>query len=216
MLIRNVMEPNSPLRVLALGDHARFRRAFDAVARDPEIVVECGSASEPPRVAVVAAERSVALRRTAEARSTHPSARLLVLLDREDGRIVSDVMGAGACGVLIGPVDATQLGAAIRRAAAGEIVLPDHHLAGLVSSVDAGRVRAPGAALERLTVREREILRALAQGRSVAQISTDLGISTLTVQTHLKSILAKLGVHSKIEAITLAWRDGLAPMPSSA
>jgi DNA-binding CsgD family transcriptional regulator len=70
--------------------------------------------------------------------------------------------------------------------------------------------------LDRLTVREREILRSLAEGRSTSQIGTDLGISALTVQTLLKSILAKLGVHSKIEAITLAWRDGLAPVPTSA
>jgi DNA-binding NarL/FixJ family response regulator len=216
MVLAVVMEPNSPLRALALGNLARCRGAFDALAGDPDVVVERGSAHDAPDVVVLVTERGVAPRRAAEARSAHPSAKLVVLVDREDPRIVGELMGAGACGILIGEVDDARLRDAIRRAAAGEIVLPDHHLASLVSSVDPGRGQAPGETLDRLTAREREILRSLASGRSTAQIGSDLGISTLTVQTHLKSILAKLGVHSKIEAITLAWRDGLAPVPTSA
>ena len=66
------------------------------------------------------------------------------------------------------------------------------------------------AALERLTPRETEILGALASGHTANEIAATLGISALTVQSHMNSILAKLGVHSKIEAVTLAWRHGLA------
>jgi DNA-binding NarL/FixJ family response regulator len=216
MLVGNVMEPTGPLLVLALGDLARLRPAFDALAQDPSIDVDRGSGGGTPDAVVVAAERSVAVRRLGEARAAHPGAKVLVHLDGEDARLVSDLMASGACGVLCGDVDEADLRSAVRRAAAGEIVLPDHHVARLVSAVDAGRVRTTGEVLDRLTVREREILRSLAQGRSTAQIGSDLGISALTVQTHLKNILAKLGVHSKIEAITLAWRDGLAPMPTSA
>jgi two-component system nitrate/nitrite response regulator NarL len=65
-------------------------------------------------------------------------------------------------------------------------------------------------ALRRLTARETEILRALAGGEATGEIAEQLGISPLTVQSHVKSILAKLGVHSKIEAVTMAWRFGLA------
>ena len=65
-------------------------------------------------------------------------------------------------------------------------------------------------ALRRLTARETEILRALASGETTGEIADDLRISPLTVQSHVKSILAKLGVHSKIEAVTMAWRFGLA------
>ena len=215
MVLAIVMDPNSPLRALALGDVARSRGAFDALVGVPGLIVERGSSSDAPDVVVLVSERAVASRRAAEVRSAHPAAKLVVLVDREDPRVIGELMGAGASGVLIGEVDEPRLRDAILRAAAGEIVLPDHHLASLVSSVDPGRAQAPGETLERLTAREREILRSLAEGRSTAQIGSDLGISTLTVQTHLKSILAKLGVHSKIEAITLAWRDGLAPIPTS-
>ena len=65
-------------------------------------------------------------------------------------------------------------------------------------------------ALRRLTARETEILRAMAAGDATGEIAKTLGISSLTVQSHVKNILAKLGVHSKIEAVTMAWRNGLA------
>jgi two-component system nitrate/nitrite response regulator NarL len=81
-----------------------------------------------------------------------------------------------------------------------------------------GAERPPVAefALRRLTARETEILQALAAGDSTPAIAERLGISPLTVQSHVKSILSKLGVHSKIEAVTLAWRHGLAPATRTA
>jgi two-component system nitrate/nitrite response regulator NarL len=63
--------------------------------------------------------------------------------------------------------------------------------------------------LASLTNRENEILLALCDGRSTNEAADTFGISRMTVQSHVKNILAKLGVHSKIEAVTLAWRHGL-------
>jgi DNA-binding CsgD family transcriptional regulator len=64
--------------------------------------------------------------------------------------------------------------------------------------------------LGRLTPRELEVLQELAGGNPTAEVAETLGISPLTVQSHVKSILAKLGVHSKIEAVTMAFRYGMA------
>ena len=97
----------------------------------------------------------------------------------------------------------------IRRAAAGEIVMPERDLAAVFERLQGARADSGQAALERLTPRETEILSALASGHTAGEIAASLGISALTVQSHMKSILAKLGVHSKIEAVTLAWRHGL-------
>jgi two-component system nitrate/nitrite response regulator NarL len=66
-----------------------------------------------------------------------------------------------------------------------------------------------GIPLNRLTPRELEILRAMTAGNSTNDIATDLDISRLTVQSHVKSILVKLGVHSKVEAVVLGLRHGL-------
>ncbi len=53
----------------------------------------------------------------------------------------------------------------------------------------------------------------LAGGASTADVAEAFGISPLTVQSHVKNVLAKLGVHSKVEAVRLAWRHGLAATP---
>jgi DNA-binding NarL/FixJ family response regulator len=100
----------------------------------------------------------------------------------------------------------------VRRAAAGELVMPERDLAPVLEQLRNGHARPEGELLlRRLTPRETEILRSLAGGETTTQVAEGLGISALTVQSHVKSILAKLGVHSKIEAVTLAWRYGLAP-----
>jgi len=89
-------------------------------------------------------------------------------------------------------------------------VMPEGDLAAVLERLRGARADTGEAALERLTPRETEILSALAAGSTANEIAASLGISALTVQSHMKSILAKLGVHSKIEAVTLAWRHGLA------
>ena len=103
----------------------------------------------------------------------------------------------------------------VKRAGAGETVIqvfPPAH----VRTDDAV---ASDASLDymspRLTPREREVLQNLAEGRGTAQVARELAISPLTVQSHVKSILEKLGVHSKIEAVTLAFRRGMVEVPGS-
>jgi DNA-binding NarL/FixJ family response regulator len=167
---------------------------------------------------------------------------VVVQLDRRDGRgvaVVSAIRGvrdvrvmaatrfpasplvelalaAGACGVLPTERDASQLIASFRRALAGELVLPVTELS-LVDRVWQARARrTEHALLGTLTAREREILAALADGASTVEIATQLGISRATVQTHVKNLLGKLGVHSKVEAVGTAWRAGLAVSSRSA
>ena len=95
-------------------------------------------------------------------------------------------------------------------------MLPADDLSQLVDRLTAPSLAdGTGArAVGRLTPREREILRMLAAGASTADLAEAFGISPLTVQSHVKNILAKLGVHSKVEAVRLAWRHGLATTPA--
>lgn len=161
---------------------------------------------------------------------------VLVQLDRLDGRgvaIISEIrsrtpvrvmaatrdpaapemelaLAAGACGVL--PTDRTPptLVSAFRRAVAGELVLPVDDLPPLVGLLQEARNRRNRQALlTTLTEREREVMAAMAQGATTAGIALELGISPATVNTHVKNILGKLGVHSKVEAVGVAWRGGL-------
>ncbi len=143
-------------------------------------------------------------------RDASDRARVLVITDDESAALLASALGAGACGFVPRRIPTEQLLRGLRRAVAGELVIPERDLHRIV-----GRLRRGGpdvsdeVRLASLTARETEILRALAGGHSTSEIASDFGISPLTVQSHVKSILAKLGVHSKVEAVTLAWRLGL-------
>jgi DNA-binding NarL/FixJ family response regulator len=124
--------------------------------------------------------------------------------------LVEFALAAGACGVLPTERDPAQLVAAFRRALAGELVLPVAELPSLVDRLWQARARrSEHALLASLTRREREILGALADGATTSELAEELGISPATVQTHVKNVLCKLGVHSKVEAVGTAWRAGL-------
>jgi DNA-binding CsgD family transcriptional regulator len=73
---------------------------------------------------------------------------------------------------------------------------------------------AETARIESLTNREREILALVAEGLGTAEIASSLGITILTVQSHVKNILAKLAVHSKVEAVRMAWRCRAVAVPA--
>ena len=130
--------------------------------------------------------------------------------------LAAGALAAGACGVVSPEPDGESLVSVFRRALAGELILPAIHLSNLVDRLRDGRESSTVCKLDFLTSRELEILRALADGASTAQISRSLGIRPMTVQSHVKNILSKLGVHSKVEAVTLAWRFGLGSITRSA
>jgi DNA-binding NarL/FixJ family response regulator len=111
---------------------------------------------------------------------------------------VTAALAAGACGVLSG-TDSSTIADAFPRAVSGELVLPAEELSSIVEAI-----RPPAArALARLTERERETLRLFAEGLATGEVAAHLGISVGTVQSHAKNVLAKLGVHSKVEAVRL-------------
>jgi len=143
--------------------------------------------------------------------------RVIAATTERDPELGSAIVTAGASGLLPSWGDPAEMEDAIRRAVAGELVLPDDHLSSLVDRLRAVRVRVTEAAkLESLTARELEVLRLLSDGRSTVEIAALLGISPMTVQNHVKNVLAKLRVHSKVEAVRLAWRFGAIAMPASA
>jgi DNA-binding NarL/FixJ family response regulator len=125
-------------------------------------------------------------------------------------------LAAGACGLVHAARGPDVVRESILRAVAGELVLPDRELTSLVDRLETGRPQVVARGTASLTARERQVLTLLADGTTTADVARQLGISALTVQSHVKNILAKLGVHSKMEAVRLAWRDGLARIPAGA
>jgi two-component system nitrate/nitrite response regulator NarP len=132
--------------------------------------------------------------------------RILAASHRPGADVAAMALAAGACGVLPETRDRSLIDV-FRRAIAGELVLPAADLPRLVDRLFGDERDSPGPSV--LTGRERQILTALADGSSNAEIAAAFGISPLTVQSHIKNILAKLGLHSKVEAVRFAWRHGL-------
>ncbi len=112
---------------------------------------------------------------------------------------------AGCSGVVPKTLSLDDLVAAVRAAAAGQLRLDPDMLARLVPRLSRS-YRQPGADL---TLREREVLRLIAEGLSTTDMAARLVVSTNTVRNHVQSILTKLGVHSKLEAVVTATRSGL-------
>jgi DNA-binding NarL/FixJ family response regulator len=146
--------------------------------------------------------------------AVHP--RVLGITGRPGPELAAGALAAGACGVVSSEPDGESLVASFRRALAGELVLPAVHLSNLVDRLRGGREASVAGRIDYLTGREREILGLLADGSSTGEIARALGIRPMTVQSHVKNILAKLGVHSKVEAVTLAWRMGLGTVTRTA
>jgi DNA-binding NarL/FixJ family response regulator len=186
--------------IRVLGPVADETDAIEALADAPVdlVVVDLDRADERG-VAIVAALRSATETRVMAA-TAHTASPLVEL-----------ALAAGACGVLPSAREPSELLGAFRRALAGELVLPVAELPSLVDRLWQARApRTEHALLATLTRREREILGALAEGATTAEIAHELGISRATVQTHVKNVLGKLGVHSKVEAVGTAWRAGIA------
>src|SRR5205823_6028789 len=118
---------------------------------------------------------------------------------------------AGACGLVpkTDPVD--QLIRTIRRAAAGEIVFPGSDMVQILSTVrQAQKIRLEAdRVVGLLSRREIEILKGILDGLGIADLAKSIHLSPATVQTHVKNILGKLDVHSKLEAVTFALRHDL-------
>ena len=140
--------------------------------------------------------------------------RILAVTDDLDPEVGAAVIAAGAAGLMKRTDDERTVPDTLRRAAAGELILPAAHLVALVELVRASRVGSmKGRRIDSLTRREREVLALLADGRTTQEVAQALSISVMTVQSHVKNLLAKLGVHSKVEAIRYAWRSGAISMP---
>jgi len=146
-------------------------------------------------------------------RAERPETRVILLSAREDVREALEALAAGACGYLLKAVGPEALIEAVERAAAGEYVLgPSVMQLILQEALEAARKNGadePARAGLRLTRREVEVLRLIARGRTNRQVAAELGISENTVKNHLRSVLAKLSLNRRSQAVRYARQLGL-------
>lgn len=148
-----------------------------------------------------------------------PQMQILVLTSMADESTLLRAVEVGVGGFVGKHRPVAEVFTAIRQAAEGEIVMPSNLLVGLLTRRRAPAPPPPVAVkaqpeFEPLTAREREILAHTAQGKSGAVIAEELNISLMTVRTHLRNLMSKLNVHSRLEAVAFALRYGLIEPPS--
>jgi NarL family two-component system response regulator LiaR len=212
------------VRVLLVDGHRMFVQALGGLLAGEagiEPVGVAGSVDEALAVVDAAAPDVVlmdvdlpgasGIEGTREVRRRRPDTAVVIVTSHDDPDLIIEAIRAGACGYVLKTRAVDELVSIIRQAAAGGMILSPADVPqaiGAARSPRTDRDRTPHHG-QRLTDREMDVLRQLASGRSTEQIAESLYISVLTVRSHVKSILAKLGVHSKLEAVTYALHLGL-------
>jgi DNA-binding NarL/FixJ family response regulator len=141
--------------------------------------------------------------------------RVLVLTTFDLDEVVFDAIRAGAAGFLLKTGPADDLVRAVRVVASGESLLSPSVTRRLVEEFARRPSGAPPAAVDELTPRELDVLKLLARGLSNAEIAADLVVETSTVKSHVASILAKLGLRDRVQAVVAAYESGLVIAGSS-
>lgn len=212
------------MKILLIDDHALFRVGLEALLerRGIEVVDKTGDGEEGLKLASNAnvdiilldlrmpgMDGMEVLRRLQEKQNKTP---VVMLTTSSDERDLVESLRCGARGYLLKEMDPDELVVALREIVEGKTVVAPG-LAGVLARVvqygESGGVEPTPSPFDALTPREREILCHLAEGQSNKVIARHLGISDGTVKLHVKSILRKLSVHSRVEAAVMAVEQGL-------
>ena len=221
-------EGGRPIRVLLIAGHSLFRQAVVGVlSTEPgiDVVAEAQGPADAisglertrPDVALIDADASMGHLPSAVTRmkDTAPTCKVLVLASEGQPGPLIDALQAGASGYLTRDTSNWSSFRATRSVHEGEVVVPTEMMSTLLATLlsQRGHRDEAQARLSLLTRREREVLGLLAQGADKDMIARQLVISPDTARTHVQNILAKLEVHSRLEAAALA--DGFTSFPTS-
>jgi len=136
--------------------------------------------------------------------------RVLILTTFERDDYVFEALQIGASGFLLKTAPPEELLTAVRVVSRGEALLSPSVTRRVIQEVTRHQRRAPRSPdLDRLTQRELEVLRLLAEGRSNAEIAAELYLSEATVKTHTSSILSKLGLRDRVQVVIFAYKQGI-------
>jgi DNA-binding NarL/FixJ family response regulator len=210
----------APIRVLIIDDHQVLAASLAHVLEaEPDLVsVGIASSLEKARSLIRTTSPDVLLldhrlpdgdgvAAIGELRALRPSVQVVVLTASAADHVLVQAIEAGASGFLSKTRSLGEVTAAVRAAAVGEATVSPELLARLLPRLS----RTHGVRLQELTEREREVLGLLADGLTNAVIAERLVVSVHTVRNHITNLSTKLGAHSKLEALSIAVREGLLP-----
>lgn len=224
----NRLEPippgeGEPIRVLVVDDHALFRRGLEMVLQgEPDIEV-VGEASDGDEAVAMAVERMPdvmlmdvnmpkrgGIEACAAVKAALPSTTIIMLTMSDEEDDLYDAIKAGATGYLLKEISIDEVASAVRAVHGGQSLISPSMASKLLNEFAAmvkKSAEKPALVGPRLTDREMEVLKLVAQGLQNRQIARQLFISENTVKNHIRNILEKLQLHSRMEAVVYAVRE---------
>ncbi|MEX0873817.1 MAG: response regulator transcription factor [Actinomycetota bacterium] len=211
------------IRVLVADDHALFRQALRGILStepDLELIGEAGDGEEAVRMAAdlvpdvilmdVRMPKLAGIDAARQIATALPATKIVMLTVSDEDQDLFEAIKAGASGYLLKEVDPTEIADAVRQIHAGQSLLSPAVASKLVSEFAAISKRADEKVLRpSLTDRELQVLQHAADGLTNRQIGRRLEISENTVKNHIRNILEKLHMHSRMEAVLYAVREEL-------
>jgi DNA-binding NarL/FixJ family response regulator len=212
------------IRVLLADDQSLVRAGFRMIlesAGDIDVVSEAANGEQAvaavrrlrPDVVLMDVQMPVedglqATRRITSSPELPSRVVILTTFERDD--YVFEALRSGASGFLLKNAPPEELVHAVRVVAAGDALLAPSVTRRIITQfVQRQPSPAPLAQVETLTAREREVLVLLARGLSNAEVAGELVVSEGTVKTHVSSVLAKLGLRDRVQAVVRAYESGL-------
>jgi DNA-binding NarL/FixJ family response regulator len=213
------------IRVLIADDHRLFRDGLRNLLTNQSGLEVVGEATDGPR-AVLAVRRlkpdvvlmDIAMpelngiEATRKILSDHSDVRVIILSMYSDRRFVIEALRAGAVGYVLKDCAIDEVVSAIRTATRNQHYLSRTIADSVIKDYIALIADRPDTAFSILSVREREVLQLLAEGKTTKEIAADLRTSIKTIETHRKNIMDKLDIRSVAELTKYAIREGLTPL----
>lgn len=222
-------EDTDVIRVMICDDHALFRRGLVMVLESESgitIVAEAEDGQEAVARAIESAPDVVlmdvrmpqmsGIEATRKIADAVPSAKILMLTVSDEEEDLYEAIKAGATGYLLKEISIEEVANAVRAVVAGQSLISPSMASKLLTEFTSLSKRADertSMPAPKLTDRELEVLRLVAQGKSNREIAGDLFISENTVKNHVRNILEKLHLHTRMEAVMYAVREKLLEIP---
>lgn len=181
-----------------------------ATAQDGAEAVELAAQKQPDLILMdLKMPGTNGIEATRQIRANFPGIKVLVLTTYDDDEWIFDAIRAGASGYLLKDTPREKIVEAIRGTIAGRSFVDPAVAGKLLNQVASNQTQPASLLMEKLTLREADVLRLVAKGLNNGEIAKQLHLSEGTVRNHISAILGKLGVSDRTQAAVIAIQHGL-------